>query len=516
MKKLLCALAVLAASQFSQAEIKPIGGINVKPADAITIKVKPNSVLREQFPETFFGFNINFKSFQDQLWDGTQHQVYPKVLRDLSQFKPAVYRYPGGLVGNSFSWDDAIGALSSRRLQDTIFKSPPKKAYFGVDEYLRFLDEVGGEFLYVLNIVNTNPLKPLDEAPIEDVAAKNKALAEYLVKKMGSQPRYYQLGNELDRSKYEWAPEKYAARAKAVADAIRSVDKDAHFIAFMRDFTWTYKKDKSRGVSSPDSYLKSAMNDLPGIDIYSVHHYYNGKREDHRSRAISFWMRHLEQSIKSYQQLRGNDPEVWITEHARQMSSAKPTKDLTVQYTSNLGGALATADYLITLAQVPQVKSTVWHALNAGPWQMFDATVKHKDLRPRPIYYGFRTLQQMDLPMVLDTRTASTNVSGNQNGYDVRAVGFTDANMQTLGLWAVNHSSQPQTVTVQFNPLKSQAVNIDRWFISGPKGISPDDLSLELSEGMQTSSGKGSFAADGTITLELPPTSVSTIKINPS
>lgn len=511
MKKIIGCFFLLISTQVLAAP-SPIGGVDVRSAQDISIRVKANKVIREQMPEEIFGFNINFKSFQDQLWDETGYRVYPKVVDDLKEFSPAVFRYPGGLVANSFSWDDSIGALSSRRLQDTIFKSPPRKAHFGLDEYLRFLDQVDGKFLYVLNIVGTSAMEPLKEAPLQDVVEKNKALAQYLVNKMGSRPRYYQLGNELDRSKYEWSPEHYAERAKAVADAIRSVDKDAEFIAFLRDFTWTYKKDKSRGVSTPDTYMKSVMTQLPGITNYSLHHYYNGKRTDHRSRAIPFWLRHLKKSIQDYQKLRGEDPNIWITEHGRQMSSAKPSKDLTVQYTSNLGGALSTADYLITIAQVPQVRGAVWHALNAGPWQMFDATVRYKDLRPRPIYFGFKVLREMDLPTVLDTRTASTNVSGNQSGYDVRSVGFTDANQQQLGLWVVNHSVVPQVVTVEFKPMAAKEVNFEHWFISGPKGMDVDDLTMELKGGVQFNSARAQFDERGVVKLTLPPSSVSTYK----
>lgn len=498
------------------AELAPIGGVDVRAANEITIRVKANKVIREQMPEEIFGFNINFKSFQNQLWDDSGHRVYPKVTEHLKEFSPAVFRYPGGLVANSFAWDEAVGPLASRGLQDTIFKAPPKKARFGLDEYLRFIDQVGGEFLYVLNIVGTNALQPLKEAPIKDISEKNKALAEYLVNKMGSQQRYYQLGNELDRSKYEWSPEKYGQRARAAADAIRSVDKDAEFIAFMRDFTWTYKQDKSRGTSTPDSYMKTVMEQLPEVTNYSLHHYYNGKRKDHRSRAITFWLRHLKMSIRDYQDLRGEDPKIWITEHGRQMSSTKPAKDLTVQYTSNLGGALSTADYLIAIAQIPQIRGAVWHALNAGPWQMFDATVRYKDLRPRPIYYGYRVLREMDLPTVLDTRIASTNISGNQSGYDVRAVGFSDADQQQLGLWLVNHSVVPREVSVEFKPLASKPVNIAQWYISGPEGVDVDDLSMQFKDGVQTKQVAGAFTDAGTIKLVIPPSSVSTFKVTPS
>jgi len=487
-----------------------IGDIFVKPAAKIQIDIDPKTVVREKIPDELFGFNINYKSFQEQLWDKKNSRVYPRVIEDLQAFAPAIYRYPGGLVANSFAWDRAIGPLASRGDQDTIFKSAPEKAFFGIDEYLNLLAQVDGRFLYVLNIVGNDPLNPLQESDAGEVAKKNQALAKYMMSKAGGRERYYQLGNEVDRSKYEWDADKYVMRSRATLDAIKTVDKDAKFIAFMRDFTWTYKKDKARGVSTADDYLHKVLAGLPDVKDYSLHHYYSGKRTDGRSRDLNFWLKLLRNSVRDYQKIRGEDPNIWITEHGRQMSSEKANNDLTVQYTSNLGGALRTADYLIALAQIPQVKGAVWHGLNAGPWQLFDATVKYKDLRPRPIYYGFRVLHEMKLPTVLRTHTSSTNVSGDASGYDVRAVAFTDQATGDLGLWLVNLSSGTQRVTVNFAPMAAKKVAIQHFYIAGPEGKDPDDLSLQLSQGYMTETLNAQFSAQGLTEISVPPASVST------
>ena len=50
------------------------------------------------------------------------------------------------------------------------------------------------------------------------------------------QPRYYELGNELDRSEYQWSHEKYIERARGTIEAIGEVDQDARFVAFLREF----------------------------------------------------------------------------------------------------------------------------------------------------------------------------------------------------------------------------------------------------------------------------------------
>lgn len=490
--------------------VQAIGDIDVSSARQIQIDVDADTIIREQLPKELFGFNINYMSFQNQLWDKKDGRVYPAVVDDLKVFQSALYRYPGGLVANSFEWNQSLGTASQRAQQKTIFNTPNQEALFGLDEYLHFLDQVDGRFLYVLNIVGKNEKDPLQGADEHDVAKENKALASYIAGKLENQPRYYQLGNELDRSKYEWDAGKYVSRSRATIDAIQSVDKDAKFIAFLRDFIWKYKKDKSRGVSSPDAYMKAVMTGLPEVNDYSLHHYYNGKRTDGRSRSLNFWLTLLEASIQDYRKIRGQDPNIWITEHARQMSSDKPGTDLTVQYVSNLGGALSTADYMIAIAQIPQIKGAVWHGLNAGPWQLFDANVQYNDLRPRPIYYGLRALHEMGLPMVLKTHTSSTNVSDYQSGYDVRAVAFKDKEGEQLGLWLVNHSSRSQKAKVRYKPFSSKEVAVQRFYVAGQEGKDADDLKIQFNDKLMSDNASATFSDDGFVEITLPPSSVST------
>jgi alpha-L-arabinofuranosidase len=489
------------------------GVLDIKPSAQVSIEINADSVIRSAFPDKLFGFNINYRSFQTQLWDERAGQVHKHLLEDLRAFPSAIYRYPGGLTANAFDWTSAVGPPDQRHVQSTPFKQPPEKARFGLDEYLSLLREVQGSFLYVLNLVGTDPMQPMQEAGEEQVALKNRQLAEYLQVKDPGRERYYQLGNELDRQRYEWDAEKYVSRSRKTMDAIKAVDKEAKFIAFLRDFTWTYKRDKSRGVSHSEALMAAVLKGLPEVQDYSLHHYYDGKREDGKSRKLTFWLKLLEKSIQDYRSLRGSEPNIWITEHARQMSSAQPSKDLTVEYTSNLGGALSTADYLIAIAQIPQVKGAVWHGLNAGPWQLFDASVRYKDLRPRPIYWGLRVLREMHLPNVLETHTSSPNHSGYQGGYDVRAVAFTDSDRKQLGLWLVNHYAQPLSVQVRYQPLSGRTVVIKHRFISGPAGHSPDDLSMAPDQMLLSEDFSGSLSQTGVLTLELPPTSVSTYLI---
>lgn len=494
----------------------PMGHLEVWSGDENKIIIEDGVVVREVLPRELFSINLNYRSFERQLWDEKENKVLPGIIENLEPLGLGFYRYPGGLVANSFMWEGSLGPIDNRTDQKTIFNAPPGKATFGLAEYLKFLGDVKGQFFYVMNVVGADSRYPLNQSQKEKVAQHNASLAKYLVEQIPDQKRYYQLGNELDRGKYEWSPDKYVERSKATMDAVREVDQSAIFVAFMRDFNLKAKSAKASGGGQSKVFLNAVMKGMPEIKDYSLHHYYDGHRSDGKSRTVTFWMRLLRNSIKDYQAIRGEDPNIWITEHGRQMSSNRAGSDNTVHYTSNLGGAVSTADYLIMIAQVPQVKGAVWHGLNAGPWQLFDATVKHKDLRPRPIYYGFKVLRGMDLPQVLKTRTTSKNISDNLSGYDVRAVAFSDRSNSSLGLWVVNHASVSQEVTVKYSPYQSKSVTVNHEYISGPKNIDADDLSLQFDESVKTASFGAEFTPKKTLKLMLPPSSVSTFKITPS
>jgi hypothetical protein len=494
----------------------------VIPAERVVIEVNTDAVVRESLPNTLFGFNINYKPFQEQLWDAHEHAPKPGIVSHLKHFEGALYRYPGGLVANGFDWSEAVGSVTEREPQQSVIGGPPAKALFGLKEYLDFVQQVGGRPVYVLNLVGLDPTQPLQEADKGAVAEHNRTLArtlvKYLVEQLGSAevPHYYQLGNELDRADYEWSHEKYVDRARASVEAIREVDRNARFVAFLRDFRWTYRREPGRGVSEPEDFLRDVMQGLPLVEDYSLHHYYDGKRSDGRGRDVPFWLRLLTTSIATYRATHdGKAPRIWITEHARQKSSDRAGQDGTREYTSNLGGAISTADYLIALAQIPEVQGVCWHGLNAGPWQLFDATLRYRDLRPRPVYWGLRVLREMKLPVVLQTHTHSPNHSGYPGGYDVRAVAFRDQAGHALGLWVVNRAPRPLQAEVEYRRLSGQDMLLKHYFLAGKAGVDPDAAGLEPTWDLEPEMKRVKLSSEGRLLLDLPPASISTFMLRP-
>jgi hypothetical protein len=181
--------------------------------------------------------------------------------------------------------------------------------------------------------------------------------------------------------------------------------------------------------------------------------------------------------------------------------------------TSNLAAAVSTADLLIALAQMPEVKGAAWHGLNAGPWQLFDASTQHNDLRPRPVYWGLRVLRAIDLPIVLRTATSSPNLGKYAGGYDVRAVALTNTERDVLGLWLVNRAWSNTTVELRVASWMDRPVTIQHYYVAGEAGRDPDDPRMTPKIELKPKPVCDEFSGSGTIQLELPPSSVSSFLI---
>ncbi|MFW2439309.1 MAG: hypothetical protein ACN4GR_08060, partial [Arenicellales bacterium] len=180
-------------------------GWKIKKSNAVKITIDDKSVVRKELPDKLFSFNINYIATQRQLWDRETNSIKAKVIEHLDPFDGSVYRYPGGIVADNLEWAGIIGPVSERKPQKSFYNRKPVKIRFGIDEYIDFVNSVNGETWYVLNLVGKNALEPLLESDKTIVADINKKLAEYLKPKLNTTPHYYQLGNELDRSKYEWS-----------------------------------------------------------------------------------------------------------------------------------------------------------------------------------------------------------------------------------------------------------------------------------------------------------------------
>ncbi len=496
----------------------PVSAANtwkVHKANNPRVVIDVSRTLRSDFDTAaMLGVNLNYLAFQRQLWQNGQAKgnVVPSLRQYLAGSR---YRYPGGMASNGFNWQGSLGPIAQRRDHKDVYGSKVQKPLFGLREYLDFVEQVNGAHWYVLNLVGLESADPSAESDVLEVAQSNGALAQNLLadRRYRGNTRYFQLGNELDRSRYEWPYEKYVSRSRASIDTITRHDPDARFVAFLRAFKYRYRKDKSRGESQPAEYIAAVLKGLPEVRDYSLMQYYDGKRPDGKIWTVPFWVGKINQSIGIYRQVRnGDSPSVWITEHARQASTNKPGSDNSSRVTSNQSAAVSTGDYLTAISQIPEVKGAFWHGLNAGPWQMFDVRAENGDLAPRPVFWALATLGASNYPNLFATTTSSPNNSRYKGGYDIRASAFGDG-ANELTIWAINRSSGATPTTFDIQGWAGRAVSITHRSTSTRPGEDPDTANLAISIDLEPPVQAGAINKSGQLQITLPPASVSSITL---
>lgn len=487
----------------------------VQKANNPRVVIDTSKALRTDFDTaSMLGVNLNYLAFQRQLWQNGQAKsgVVPALKQHLTGSR---YRYPGGMASNGFSWQGSLGSIGGRRDHKDVYGPKLQKPLFGFDEYLKFVEDVDGAHWYVLNLVGLNPADPSSESDASAVARSNGELSKRLLadSRYRRNTRYFQLGNELDRSRYEWPYDKYVSRSRASIDAVRKEDPDARFVAFLRAFKYRYRKDKSRGESLPAEYMATVLKGLPEVRDYSLMQYYDGKRPDGKIWTVPFWVGKINQSIGIYRSVRsGDSPSVWITEHARQASTNKPGSDNSSRVTSNQSAAVSTADYLTAISQIPEVKGAFWHGLNAGPWQMFDVRAEKRDLSPRPVFWALATLGSTNYSNVYSTVTSSPNSSGYKGGYDIRASAFGDG-ANELSIWAINRSRTETVTTFDIKQWAGRSVSIVHRSTSTQTGVDPDAENLPVSLNLDPAPQSTVIDQSGQLQIALPPASVSSITL---
>lgn len=433
-------------------------------------------VVKTVGPE-YFGFNLENSEFQLSLWDGERQQVSPEVTAYLRQhFAGAVYRYPGGTTSNYHRWPKSVGDLKSRksvRINDWI-ELP--RIEFGVDEYLKFVQETGGQAWYVLNIKGD-----IDKmAPIETLAGEAAGLVRHIAARQVPVVRW-ELGNELDRFHEKWPSQRYIDRAQTVMKAVRGVDGNARFVSMMADFD----AQSDLGISA-SQYNTAVARGLKGegISEYAQHLYYDGPPD---GPPVPNRLEHLCRSIGNArtagippQQLR-----FWITEHARWPEGDGDDWNKNWRLSADLGASISFSDLVIASMHLPEVSGTGLHSIHGstGPWPMFHRPEGASAFHPSVVMHTYALLRATLLPQVLATRNLGANPAGYDGGYAARGVVMTNAERSRYSAWTINRDDEALDVTLTIASLAGKTLsaelasieaesdtvnNYDRQLIAGP------------------------------------------------
>ena len=471
-----------------------VGANTVQAQKPVVIDIFPERVLHQQLPAQLFGFNIHQWHFQDELAD--QHgQVKPSVARHLRRLQGGIYRYPGGLLGNVFSWPEAVGPISQRKAQKLVKWSEPKIAKFGLEQYFDLVTQVRGQPWIVLNLMGWHTEKIVHELPSHKVAETNAWLAQNIRANLNqrgvsaAQHVYYELGNELDRADFEWSHDKYITRSRDTIDAILRVDPQAKFVAFLRDFDWRYRRGARKGqYSRMQKFVQDVLTGLPEVTDMSLHYYYDDAGLEHKNpKRIPWRLRQFDDAIAVATTVRGAPINVWVTEHARGVNLTKPKPMQRAAQTSNTDAAISVADFLTALAGMPAVKGAALHGLNAGPWQVFDATIKHRDLRPRPTFDAMTTLHSMPLHTVVAHRLKDPLPGEYAERYNVRARVFSNVSRDQFGLWLVNRQQGLREVHLRLPQQQACDISLSGKILQAITGIGDSMNSIDVDQKLSSS-----------------------------
>lgn len=450
--------ALLLGLPIDASEAACTGGERVRAAAAPTAVVDSAVPLRRIEPH-FFGFNFVWVEFQASFWNDAAGRVEEEAVKWLQAFPGAVYRYPGGAESNYFDWKAAVGPIAQREPRKAVKWKGPIVARFGLDEYLAFVSEVGGQPWYVANLYGEYG----KEGDPQKLAEEARQLAAYLKSKgyPGGPILRWELGNELDRGEYHWSADKYLDASRQVAAAIRRADPQARFVAIMEDYDahrgW-------RGLSAAE-YNRQVAAGLKGVATeYAQHSYYDGVNVE-VPYPVAKRISQICNSIEAAEAVRpaAGPVGIWVTEHTRQpVKNSAKNADWKPNWSqsANLEAALGVADFMIAASQVPEVMGLFVHSLHGldVPWPMFHKNKTGTQTHPSAVYWALRVLRQGMEPEVLRTASHSANAGGYFGGYDFRASVMANPERTKWAAWAVNRSPSAQTIELRIPALAGKRV----------------------------------------------------------
>lgn len=436
------------------------GGERVRAAAAPGAVVDSSAALRRIDPH-YFGFNFAWVEFEESLWNDVTERVNEDAVKWLQAFPGAVYRYPGGTESNYFDWKAAVGPKGQRAPRKAVKWKGPVVTRFGLDEYLAFVREVGGQPWYVANLFGEYG----KEGDPQKLAEAARQLAAYLKGKdnSGGPILRWELGNELDRGEYLWSADKYLAVSKQVAEGIRRADPQARLVAIMEDYDvhWRWHW---RGMNAAEYNRKVAVGLSNLAAEFTQHSYYDGVNVE-VPYAVPKRIAQICNSIEAAEAARpGAGPVgIWVTEHSRQpvKNSAKNADwKSNWQKSANLEAALGVADFMIAASQIPEIMGLFVHALHGldAPWPMFHKNKAGTQVHPSAVYWALRVLRQGMEPDVLRTTSSSANKGGYFGGYDFRASVMANPERTKWAAWAVNRSPSAQTIELRIPALAGKKV----------------------------------------------------------
>lgn len=429
---------------------------------------------------------------QNDLWVPGTSSNYPSVENFFQRVK-GITRFGGG--ANEIPWTACSGSIITRQPVKAVDWAAPMPCLFGVPEYLNTLRKADNKNAWLIANIAGNDYKSYSEIELQ---ANSEAAATYLRSNSVDFNRYWELGNELERGRYQWPPEMIAKRASAAGQSILRKDPAAMLIAPLIEYNAANQPPRR---AFNERLLKALSVPLAGV---ALHLYYDGSPG---GPSIPTQISTVIETANIYQKVKGNPAAIWITEHGRWPEGDPSQKDWKANWykTSDREGVIGTADFIIGLSQIPEVAGAMLHGVRAGPWNIFDKTATG----PSASGVGKLLLLLADTGATkrLITATHSENQSGYKGGYDIRAAAFERAD-GSVSIWVINRAATAITVNTDLshnNPSLQFTTGNSLICLQSDGKCAGDQFRVFAVSRAQAQARSGSFA------ISLPAHSVSTL-----
>jgi len=188
-----------------------------------------------------------FGSFVEHLgrcvYDGIYEPGHPSadengfrrdVIDLVKELGVSTIRYPGGNFVSGYRWEDGIGPRDQRPRRLDLAWHSTETNQIGLDEFATWLESVGSELMYAVNLGTRGVLEALDVLEYANLKP-GTYWADRRVANGRPEPhniRMWCLGNEMDGP---WqlghsTPEAYAQLAATTAAAMRQIDPDLELV----------------------------------------------------------------------------------------------------------------------------------------------------------------------------------------------------------------------------------------------------------------------------------------------
>lgn len=446
-----------------------------------------------------YGMGLEWVENGNRILDPATGALRPEIVTLLKPLRIPVWRFPGGILADYYSWRDGVGPRASRPKRQNPMDGSVRENNFGTDEFIQLCRALGSEALITANY---------GTGTMADTLAWQKYFIDHQFP-----VRYWEIGNEIyltessknasirgNDARIFHSDADYAAAFRQWSDALRSADPNVLVgaVAGTRDHTSSPHRDwlnvllASAGRDTDFVALHNAFAPM----IFGAYDYRDPEKRAGAYRAM--WTQPLfsgEDTKEVYDRLRqarGGEPaRIAITEHFPLFGGGGPKDQIlsVLDQSRTLAAALYTAGLLHAF-----MREKVWMAnYNIATSKWFGALLTDTDsgLIRTPTYYLYDLYRNHFGETLVEANVHSPWYSSPKEGGVPRRniVPYLDAmaskdGMGNVYLAVINrHLEQPVDAAVHVAGLAAKS-EADVYTLDGPDSNSINGPSLT-----QTTSG---------------------------